>query len=409
MTSTLLTRLVVGLLLSLLQGAAALPWVLVLLPGSRKAWLKRSDFWFYALGGVLVVGLLLAGAQVLFGDPDTLEALGRVYGSVLHAQLVAVFFVGVFALVLLVWPKGGAVALAAFREGIRQPMFFLLVGFALFFMIAIPFLPYYTFGEDYLMVKDLGQDILMLFALIFGAILASTSISEEIEGRTAVTLMSKPVSRRQFLLGKYFGILLAALVVTGILSWFFNWMLLYKHWYDQVDPVPFPAALGDFFQSRAPALQSQALLRGASRWLLDTADVLPGLVMGFCQVTVLLAVAVALATRLPVAANVVTCAVVYVVSNLNPILLAIAANRAAQERRLAGEASAGTQMLEFASNAFNWLLPGLQLFKPVQITDAPIALGDMAGYAARVVIYTLLYAAIPLLFGLVLFEDRDLA
>ena len=144
--------------------------------------------------------------------------MGRVYGSVLHAQLTADLFVLAFFLLLRIWPKGEAVALSAFREGIRQPMFWLLVGFGSFFMIIVPFVPYFTFGEDYLMVKELGQDIIMLIALVFGAILASTSISEEIEGRTAVTLMSKPVSRRQFLLGKYVGILLAALVITALLG-----------------------------------------------------------------------------------------------------------------------------------------------------------------------------------------------
>src|SRR5262249_40128076 len=141
-----------------------------------------------------------------------LEYMGRVYGSVLHLQLLADFFVLTFALLLKVWPKGAAVALSAFREGIRQPMFWLIVLGAVGFMVVVPFLPYFTFGEDHLMVRELGQDVIMLGALIFGAVLASMSISEEIEGRTAVTLMSKPVSRRQFLLGKYAGILLAALV-----------------------------------------------------------------------------------------------------------------------------------------------------------------------------------------------------
>ena len=41
----------------------------------------------------------------------------------------------------------------------------------------------------------------MLASAAFGVLVAAVSISEEIEGRTAVTLMSKPVSRRQFLLG----------------------------------------------------------------------------------------------------------------------------------------------------------------------------------------------------------------
>ena len=127
----------------------------------------------------------------------------------LHLQLAADSFVFVFMLLLAIWPKGGAVALAAFREGIRQPMFWLLLGLALLLLIVFPFIPYFTFGEDLVMLKEMGYDTIMLAAPIFGVIAASNSISEEIEGRTAITLMSKPVSRRQFLLGKYVGIFLS--------------------------------------------------------------------------------------------------------------------------------------------------------------------------------------------------------
>src|SRR5438105_1298247 len=114
------------------------------------------------------------------------------------------------------------------------------------------FIPYFTFGEDYLMVKQLGYDLIMLAAVLFGTLAASLSISEEIEGRTAVTLMSKPVSRRQFLLGKYAGIILAALVITTLLGWFFDWMLLFKRWYDTVDPVPFLPRAAAFLDAVAP-------------------------------------------------------------------------------------------------------------------------------------------------------------
>jgi hypothetical protein len=129
-------------------------------------------------------------------------------------------------------------------------------------------------------------------------------------------------------------------------------------------------------------------------------------VLGFGQVMVLLAVAVCLATRLPVAANVVTCVVVYVVSHLSPILLTSAQYRARSEP---GGPSTVTAMLEFMAKLFDFVLPGLQLFKPTQITDAPVPLDQMAFYAGQVTLYALLYTAIVLLFGLVLFEDRDLA
>ena len=51
--------------------------------------------------------------------------------------------------------KGGAIALAAFRETYRQPLFWLLLGLAVGFLVISPFVPYFTFGEDFIMVKEM--------------------------------------------------------------------------------------------------------------------------------------------------------------------------------------------------------------------------------------------------------------
>ena len=154
----------------------------------------------------------------------------------LQVQLTIDFFIFFFLVLLTVWPKGGAVAQAAFRESVRQPMFWLLFGFAFVAMWIYPYIPYFTFGEDHIMVKELGYDTIMLVAAIFGTLAASMFVSEEIEGRTAVTLMSKPVSRRQFLLGKFVGIMLAVMLMFGLLGCSFEGVLLYKNWFDRIDP-----------------------------------------------------------------------------------------------------------------------------------------------------------------------------
>ena len=48
--------------------------------------------------------------------------------------------------------------------------------------------------------------------------------------------MSKPVSRRQFLLGKFLGILLASLVMIALLGVFFTFVLWFKPWFDKETP-----------------------------------------------------------------------------------------------------------------------------------------------------------------------------
>jgi hypothetical protein len=295
------------------------------------------------------------------------------------------------------------VALAAFREGIRQPMFWLLTLAALALMFISPWLPYFTFGEDFKMVKEIGYDTIMLAATAFGVLAASMSISEEIEGKTAITLMSKPVSRRQFLLGKFAGILLAALVMTLLLGWCFIWLLLFK---EQWDPMSMPNPLAktpdpDWLVALLDSLDlssdSQEFLRGVGLWTNDLAITGLGLVLGYCQLMVLLAIAVALATRLPMLINLVICLVVFFLGHLAPILMAVSQKRYA--------------LVRFTAQVFDTVLPGLEFYDtgPVVVRDAPLPQGEFALYVLSVTGYSVLYTSIALLFGLILFEDRDLA
>src|SRR5207244_631821 len=152
--------------------------------------------------------------------------------------------------------------------------FWLLLGAAFLLMVISPFIPYFTFGEDLVMVKELGYDTVMLAAVLFGALAASMSISEEIEGRTAITLLSKPVSRRQFLLGKFAGIVLACLLMFGLLGLYFEGVLLFKHWFDKMDTVPVPAWLTLALESRPLPSEAADLLRGVGLWAAHTLDTL---------------------------------------------------------------------------------------------------------------------------------------
>jgi ABC-2 family transporter protein len=403
--------LAVGVLLVLVQAIAAVPWVLALVWDLVRGWhRKQGGRALLSLGGIAVgvvvgLGLLLGALLGVVRDRGTLESFGRIYASVLQLQLSADLFVLIFVAVLAVWPKGGAVARAAFRESYRQPMFWLFVLFAVGMMILLPFVPYFTFGEDHIMVKELGYDTIILAAVAFGAIAASMSISEEIEGRTAVTLMSKPVSRRQFLLGKFFGILMACLVLVAALGWGFCWLLLYKNWFDKIDPQVLPASVVTWVDGLTIPVEARNFLDGILLWTLHIANILPGLVMSSSMIMVLLAVAVALATRMPMVVNLVTCLVLFFLANLMPVLV--------QTTRPTNPTTAGPvqKLIYFVAQLFDALLPGLELFRvrPTLVDEASLPFGDYLQHVAAVGLYGLLFTAIALLLGLVLFEDRDLA
>jgi hypothetical protein len=422
-----LSTLLVGVLLMVLQLLAALPWLLVALPerpgsqaGAKGAAGQEQLSRAVALLALCIgVPLLL---QAFVQDTGSLEVVGRVYGAVLQTQLTIDLFIGLFYLMLWAWPKGGAVALAAFREGVRQWLFWLLTLLGAGLMVVSVFVPYFTFGEDYLMVKQLGYDTIMLVAVLFGALSASLSISEEIEGRTAITVMSKPVSRRQFMLGKYGGIVLAALFMFGMLAVFFEGTLLVKHWWEKLEPltqvvesettqarigvVATPAWVTDRLDRWALPGQATDLLRGVGQWIAHTLDTLPGLVLCFSQVMVLVGLAVALATRVPMVVNLTTVLVVYFLAHLTPVLIEVARNARATQA-----SAAVPRLLGFFAQVLDTVLPDLGSFRmdPALLSDSPPPALLFTQYVGAVTLYGVVYTAIVLLFGLILFEDRDLA
>jgi ABC-type transport system involved in multi-copper enzyme maturation permease subunit len=387
----------VCLVLFFLQGLAAVPWLMALSTRSFKA---QWPLLWKVVASVTVGGLLFGVLLRSNSDPGIVALWGRVYCSVLFLQLGIDFFIGVLWLLLTFIPKTGAVALAAFQESIRQPMFWMLTGAGIGVMIVSIVVPYFTFGEDTKMVKEITYAVTMLCPAIFGVINASISVSEEIEGRTAVTLLSKPVTRRDFLVGKFLGIMLGGAFMTMFLSWTLVWVVLAKIHYDYQPQItqlpPDPLWLLELLRTSFGQTISGDLLKGVGLWVNDCGEALPGLAIGFGQVMTLIAIAVALATRVPMVVNVAACLVVYFLGHLAPIMT---------------EVSTGLALIHFVAQLFELLLPALAVFdvSSAVIREAPLDPARYAVYAVNVIVYAVMYTAIALLVGLILFEDRDVA
>src|SRR3954467_12599960 len=105
-----------------------------------------------------------------------------------------------------------------FFEAIVQPIYGLLLAIGGAILIIFGALPFFTLGEDTVMFKAVGLDIIRLLVLIATLFATSKSIFEEIEDRTMLTLMSKPVQKWEVLVGKYLGIVGAALLAVVVLG-----------------------------------------------------------------------------------------------------------------------------------------------------------------------------------------------
>jgi ABC-type transport system involved in multi-copper enzyme maturation permease subunit len=272
--------------------------------------------------------------------------------------------------------KAVTIALATAKEAIRQPAFFVLAFIAGSSLVCSIFVSYFTFGEDIKMYKDTGLTTISFAGLLLALLTASSTVAEEIEGKTAITLLSKPINRRQFIVGKFLGIELGVLVMFLILGALFEMGVWYKYAYD---------------------------LREAAGGIAETAkqldqvkQVLPGLALGFLEVTILASISVAISTRLPMLVNLVVCIAIFFLGHLSPVLV---------EQTKQGTVN---ELVSFMARLFAWLLPSLEFFNagPAISTGAMI---PWVGYVLPALGYCVLYSGAALLFAFLLFEDRDLA
>jgi ABC-type transport system involved in multi-copper enzyme maturation permease subunit len=108
------------------------------------------------------------------------------------------------------------IASNAFMELVRQPIFLLLMTVSVLFEIGLAVPYYFAFGEEIKLVENSTLAAMFLSGL-FGAVLsASSSLAREIRTGTALTVLSKPVSRIQFILAKFVGLAGALTVLTYV-------------------------------------------------------------------------------------------------------------------------------------------------------------------------------------------------
>jgi hypothetical protein len=102
--------------------------------------------------------------------------------------------------------------------------------------------------------------------------------------------------------------------------------------------------------------------------------------------------------------NLVICLGVFLIGNLSPIMVHVT-------DKPGDESNPALQLVKFIAQLFNAVFPSLDAFDmgPAIIRDTPLSTVSFLGFVATVLLYALLYTAIAILAGLLLFEDRDLA
>jgi len=116
-----------------------------------------------------------------------------------------------------------AIALNTFREAIRNRILYLLLVFAVALILCAQAVSLMTVGSEEKIIKDFGLATIDIFGVLTSVLLGIGLVSREIERRTVYVLLAKPIHRAEFVLGKYFGLVLTLLVNTAVMTaWFFG-------------------------------------------------------------------------------------------------------------------------------------------------------------------------------------------
>jgi ABC-2 type transport system permease protein len=94
-------------------------------------------------------------------------------------------------------------------ETLRQPVYAVIVFVALLLFLISPSLAMYTMDDDNKLLREIGLSTLFLTSLFIAIFSASGAVSVELENKTIMTVLTKPVQRPIFLLAKFLGVLLA--------------------------------------------------------------------------------------------------------------------------------------------------------------------------------------------------------
>jgi ABC-type transport system involved in multi-copper enzyme maturation permease subunit len=108
------------------------------------------------------------------------------------------------------------IAVNAFMELVRQPVFLLLQTSTAVFtaFLATPY--YFAFGDEPNLVKNSTLALMLLSGMLGAVLSATSSLGREVRSGTALAVLSKPVGRAQFLLAKYAGLALALTVMMYV-------------------------------------------------------------------------------------------------------------------------------------------------------------------------------------------------
>lgn len=248
-----------------------------------------------------------------------------------------------------------AICLNTYREVIKDRIFYNLLFFAILVIGLSVLIGNLAIGENEQVIQDISLAAMSLFGVLIAVMVGISLVYKEMERRTIYTVITKPIRRYEFLLGKYAGLLLTHLTNVGIMT----------------------LALVLVMRVQGYAIHAQVL------W---------AILLIFCELALITAIAMLFSTFASPAMSAAFTLCFYIIGHLTQDLL---------------QAGSESQSVFFA-NISRWLyyvLPNLDLFniRAEMVRAIPVS----AQYIGYSLLYGIVYAMALLLLGMVIFQRRE--
>ncbi|MBI3650926.1 MAG: ABC transporter permease subunit [Acidobacteria bacterium] len=115
------------------------------------------------------------------------------------------------------WQRIRAIAVNTFRESVRDRVLYNLILFVLLLVGASVFISELSVDQEAKFIADLGLSAMVVFGALIAIFIGVGLVFKEIDKRTIYTLLSKPVKRHEFIIGKYLGLCLTLLVNSVVM------------------------------------------------------------------------------------------------------------------------------------------------------------------------------------------------
>ncbi len=273
------------------------------------------------------------------------------------------------------------IARNTFGEAIRKKILNVFLILALGTVLISLTFTFLQFRQQVVVLKSFGLGMVQFWGLFISIIMGISLIPADIDQRTIYTILSKPVKRYEYIVGRFLGGALTLLVNVAIMGAAFLVVFLLK--------INSPA-LGDLFGG-----DFRGFL-GGWVWSSEIPGLIGGLAMVYMKLLLLLAVAVFFSVFSTVTVNFFLTSAVFAAGSVSSVTESLAKNPST------------AAPLRWLYKVIHYVIPNFgnyDIQNPLIHPEVPA--GDIGLYMWKAVFYGLAYTVILIVLGVLVFERRE--